>query len=289
MQLLEALDLGPGGAANVAIVAARLGLDVGCLGEIGDDWFGRVLLDGLRREAIDTSLVQVTPTGRTPAAGVLTDAAGEPAYLGFPGHLTLTHLSPAGDAAIRRAEALFADGWIDAACGADLVLEGFRTARAANVPTFFDPGPGNPRHSDDWRRPAAELATVVLGTEAQIASLYDGLDPRGVAARLLDGNARLVVIKQGARGCLLIQPNRSLEAPAFPVRLVDATGAGDSLDAAVLFGFLRGLDLPDLADLANAAGAAKVRKWGTGLNLPTLAEIRQVLIDNGRTASTLPG
>ena len=289
MQLLEGLDLGPGGAANVAIVAARLGLEVGCMGEIGDDLFGKVLLDGLRREAIDTTLVQVTLSGRTPVAGVLTDALGEPAYLGFPGQLTLAHLVPAWRDAIRRAEALFADGWIDAGSGADLVLEGLLAARAADVPTFFDPGPGNPRHPADWRRLAAELATVVLGTESQIAALYDGLEAREVAGRLLAANARLVVIKRGAQGSLLLQPNRSLEAPAFPVQLVDATGAGDSLDAAVLFGVLRGLELPDLADLGNAAGAAKVGKWGTGHNLPTLAEIRKVLTDNGRSASYLPG
>jgi sugar/nucleoside kinase (ribokinase family) len=233
--------------------------------------------------------VQVTLSGRTPVAGVLTDALGEPAYLGFPGQLTLAHLVPAWRDAIRRAEALFADGWIDAGSGADLVLEGLLAARAADVPTFFDPGPGNPRHPADWRRLAAELATVVLGTESQIAALYDGLEAREVAGRLLAANARLVVIKRGAQGSLLLQPNRSLEAPAFPVQLVDATGAGDSLDAAVLFGVLCGLELADLADLGNAAGAAKVGKWGTGHNLPTLAEIRKVLTDNGRTASYLPG
>jgi len=288
MQLLEGLDLGPGGAANVAIVAARLGLDVGCMGEIGGDLFGRVLLDGLRQEAIDTARVHVNPAGRTPVAGVLVDAAGEPAYLGFPGQLSLGHLLPAWQAAIPLAEALFADGWIDSAGGASLVLEGFRAARAAGVPVFFDPGPGNPRHRRDWIRQAADLATVVLGTEAQIAALFDGLEARQAAARLLAGNARLVVIKRGARGSLLVQEDRALEAPAFPVQLVDATGAGDSLDAAILFGVLRELPLPDLADLGNAAGAAKVEKWGTGHHLPTLAEIRQVLMDNGRAAAYLP-
>ncbi len=86
-----------------------------------------------------------------------------------------------------------------------------------------------------------------------------------------------------------MQSDQTHEAPAFPVPLVDATGAGDSLDAAILFGYLRGLPVPDLADLGNAAGAAKVQKWGTGHHLPTLAEIRKVLTDNGRTVGYLPG
>lgn len=289
MQLLEGLDLGPGGAANVAIVAARLGLDVGSLGEIGDDLFGRVLLDGLRQEAIDTARVHVNQSGRTPVAGVLVDAAGEPAYLGFPGHLTLGHLLPAWQDAIRQAEALFADGWIDSPGGADLVLEAFHAARASEVPVFFDPGPGNPRHRRDWLRQAAELATVVLGTEPQIAALFDGLDAQAAAARLLAEGTELVVLKRGGQGCVLMQSDQTHEAPAFPVPLVDATGAGDSLDAAILFGYLRGLPVPELADLGNAAGAAKVQKWGTGHHLPTLAEIRKVLTDNGRTVGYLPG
>ena len=288
MQLLEGLDLGPGGAANVAIVAARLGLDVGCLGEIGDDLFGQVLLAGLRQEAVDTAQVHVNPAGRTPVAGVLVDAAGEPAYLGFPGQLTLGHLLPAWQDAIRQAEAVFADGWIDSAGGADLVLEGLHAARASDVPVFFDPGPGNPRHRRDWLRQAAQLATVVLGTEPQIAALFDGLDARQAAACLLAESAQLVVIKRGAQGSVLMHADRVLEAPAFRVPLVDATGAGDSLDAAILFGYLAGLPVPDLADLGNAAGAAKVQKWGTGHHLPTLAEIRKVLTDNGHTAGYLP-
>jgi ribokinase len=288
MQLVEAIELGPGGATNVAIVASRLGLHVGCMGEVGDDLFGRVLLEDLRQEAIDATLVHVNLAGRTPVAGVLVDPLGEPAYLGYPGHLELELLLPEWQTAIGQAEALFADGWIDSVGGADLVLEGFHAARAAGVPVFFDPGPGNPRHRRDWLRQAAELATVVLGTEPQIAALFDGLEAAEAAARLLSGHAQLVVIKRGARGCLLLRADQTLEAPAFPVPVVDATGAGDSLDAALLFGYLRGLPLPDLADLGNAAGAAKVAKWGTGHHLPTLAEIRKVLTDNGRSASYLP-
>jgi len=47
----------------------------------------------------------------------------------------------------------------------------------------------------------------------------------------------------------------------------------------VIFGWLNGFDLPELGTLANAAGAAKVRKLGTGHNVPTKAEIQQVLAE----------
>lgn len=289
MQPLADIDLGPGGATNVAIVASRLGLEVGYLGEIGDDRFGRLLLDGLQLEGVDTARVLVTPGGRTPVAGVLVDAAGEPAYLGFAGKLTLDRLPAAWREALPRAEALFADGWIDSAGSAELLLEAFRVAHEAEVPVFFDPGPGNPRFERHWQRRAAGLATVVLGTEPQLAALGGGREPQDIAGELLAGGAKLIVIKRGSHGSILMRHDETLEAPAFRVEVVDATGAGDSLDAAILFGFLRDLPLRELADLGNAAGAAKVAKWGTGHHLPTRAEIRKVLTDNGLPPDSLPG
>jgi sugar/nucleoside kinase (ribokinase family) len=70
----------------------------------------------------------------------------------------------------------------------------------------------------------------------------------------------------------------------------DATAAGDSLDAAVIYAYLNHLPLPALGALANAAGAAKVQKLGTGHNVPTVTEIAGVLDRFGlETSVHLPG
>ena len=91
----------------------------------------------------------------------------------------------------------------------------------------------------------------------------------------------LVIVKLGADGCRVHRGAESVELSAVPVPVVDTTGAGDSLDAAVIYGYLSGMELQSLAVLANAAGAAKVQKRGTGRNVPTLAEIRAVLKRSG--------
>jgi sugar/nucleoside kinase (ribokinase family) len=66
-------------------------------------------------------------------------------------------------------------------------------------------------------------------------------------------------------------------AAGVPVTARQASGAGDSLAAAVIYGYLHGLGLEPLGDLANATGAAKVLKLGTGHNLPTVAEVNAML------------
>ena len=96
-----------------------------------------------------------------------------------------------------------------------------------------------------------------------------------------------MVVRRDVAGCLLVTPEKFEIAPGYPVPVVDATGAGDSLAAGVIFGHLNELPLPSLGVLANAIGAAKVQKRGTGLNVPTRGEVLAVLQRFGEDGSIL--
>jgi sugar/nucleoside kinase (ribokinase family) len=274
---LSYLELGPGGATNIAIMAARFGLPVSCLGEVGDDPFGEVVVEGLQREGIDVENIVVSPGAETPVAGVVVDVDSEPAYLGHPGNLQLTSMPEAWKQPIQAAEALFSDGWAEYEHIPGIILEGFRTARAAGVPTFFDPGPGNPDVSDEWVEECISLTTVLLANQAEITHLTGFSEPVVAGKALLEQGPELVVIKRGVAGCILQNSEGSHFAAGLPVVALDTTGAGDSLAGAMIFGYLKGLSLEALGALANATGAAKVRKLGTGHNMPTLKEIRAIM------------
>ncbi len=284
LKKLTYVELGPGGACNAAIMARRLGLPVLCLGEVGEDRFGAAVLRGLAAERIDTSRVIVDAAVRTPVAGVLVDPAAEPAYLGYPGTLRLADMPDSWQPVLRGAGAVYADGWAEHAGGAALILAAFRIAQEAGIPTFFDPGPGNPALDNAWHLAAAALATVVLVNADEAERLTGSADPAAAAQALLVNGAALAVVKRGADGCLLARGQEVVSAPAYPVAVVDATGAGDSVAGAVIYGWLKGLGLPILGKLANATGAAKVQKRGTGHNVPTRGEVRAVLERFGEAA-----
>jgi energy-coupling factor transport system ATP-binding protein len=184
LQEVTYLELGPGGACNAAIVVARLGLPVLAMGEVGRDEFGQTVVEDCD-EGIQVNYVR-NPAARTPVAGVLVDPASEPAYLGYAGDLQIRTLPDAWRSPIRSAAALYADGWAEHEGVANVVLEGFRLAREAGVPVFFDPGPGNPRMPDGnaWHREAAALATVVLVNEAEAEALTGLRDAKAAARRL---------------------------------------------------------------------------------------------------------
>lgn len=281
------MELGPGGACNTAIMAARLGLPVACLGEVGYDAFGEAVLEGLQQEGIDITRVVVSPAVRTPVAGVIVDVRAEPAYLGYHGDLRLQSLPDAWRPIIRSAAAVFADGWAETHGVVTTNLEAFREAKAAGVPIFFDPGPGNPALDNAWHKEAAALATVVLVNEKEAIGLTGQPDALAAGQALVKEGPKLAVVKRDVAGALLIAADRFEIAPGYPVPAVDATGAGDSLAAGVIYGYLKGLELSALGVLANAIGAAKVQKRGTGLNVPTRAEVVAVLARFGEDASVL--
>lgn len=271
----------------MAITAARLGLGVKCLGEVGADQFGEVVLDGLESEGIDISGMVVSRGAETPVGGVVVDRDAEPAYVGYPGSLQIGALLPEWGEAIRGSQGFFVEGWVDHEEMIRVNMQALEVAREAGVTTFFDPGPGNPALDQEWRRSAAANCDVLMATEREAKALTELVDPVESGKELLARGPGLVVIKRGPAGCLLLREDEVRIAPGFPVVVVDTTGAGDSLNAAVILGCLRDLDLEDLGTLANAVGAAKVQKLGTGHNVPTADEVRGLLHRFGKEPERL--
>lgn len=278
---LSYMEVGPGGACNVAIMAARFGLRVGALGEVGDDGFGLVVREGLKRERVSVANLKVTRDADTPVAGVVVDRSSEPGYLGYPGTLKVREFKSDWKRPIERANALFADGWAEYVETPAMLLRGFDVARQAKVPTFFDPGPGNPDIDNAWQLEAIRRSNVVLMNRREAKRLTGLDDDEAVVLEMQKLGAELVLLKRGEEGLLAARGSERVQAPGLDVDAKDATGAGDSVAGAMIYGVLHELPLKKLAVLANATGAAKVQKIGTGHNMPQLSEIAAVLAANG--------
>lgn len=278
---LSYMEVGPGGACNVAIMAARFGLHVGALGEVGDDGFGLVVREGLKRERVSVANLKVTRDADTPVAGVVVDRSSEPGYLGYPGTLKVREFKTEWKRPVERANALFADGWAEYPETPAMLLHGFDVARAAKVPTFFDPGPGNPDIDNAWQLEAIRRSSVVLMNRREAKRLTGLDDDEAVVLALQKLGAELILLKRGEEGLLAARGSERIQAPGLDVDAKDATGAGDSVAGAMIYGVLHELPLEKLAILGNATGAAKVQKIGTGHNMPQLSEIAAVLAANG--------
>ena len=122
------------------------------------------------------------------------------------------------------------------------------------------------------------LDACILGLPEAGAMLGAG-EPEAAVSALLEAGVRLAALKLGAAGCLLADGATRCISPAFPVDVVDTTGAGDAFSAGVIYACLHGLSLPALGVLANALGGLATTIPGAGMALPgreeTLAFLRR--------------
>ncbi len=197
----------PGGtAANFAVGLARLDIPVAFVGKVGNDPYGRFLLEDLQHEGVDTSLTLVDLTAYTGAVFIPVDAEGEHTFFAFVRGGAHTRLQ-AGDI---DSQAVIKAKWIYASGGGllespsrETILQALVLTRSHGVPVSFDP---NLRlegdiFSEDLRKAieaGLRLAEVVLVGDAELALLVDAPTREERARQILGAGPRLVVVKCGA-------------------------------------------------------------------------------------------
>jgi ribokinase len=94
-----------------------------------------------------------------------------------------------------------------------------------------------------------------------------------MAKELLARGPKAVVIKAGGRGAVVADGERVETIPAFKIKPVDTTAAGDAFTAALAIEYVKGADLVAAARTANAAGALACLKLGAQPSMPTADEL----------------
>lgn len=286
----------PGGApANVACGLVKLGTPAGFIGCVGQDQAGVELVSLLERMKVDVTGVQRHPQSPTRQVYVTRSLAGERTFAGF-GEYPTDAFADTRLAAERLPEALF--------FGADYLVLGtlelaYPRSRAAIEralelaerhyvkvlvdvnwrPVFwFDPQAA--------RQPIQALVKQVdfLKLSAEEAEwLFETTDPGAIAHRL--GDLEGVLVTDGERGCAYCLSDQEGKIPAFPVQVVDTTGAGDSFVAGFLHqvceqgvkALQNGENSRAIVTYASAVGALTTTRPGAIAAQPSAAEVSAFL------------
>ncbi len=267
-----------GKGANQAVMAARLGAAVQFVARVGDDSFGRDMLDHFRAEGIDIRHVTRTPGVSTGTAMITVDGEGRNTIVVAPGAnglLTAADVEVARGA-IESARALVCQQEVPAEAN----LAALRIASAAGVPVVFNPAPAG----DGMPAEAYPLATVLCPNEHEAAVLAGRAvrtpDEAEAAAReLLARGARNVIVTLGALGCLVLTNDTATVLPAPRVEAMDTTGAGDAFVGSLAVFLARGADLISAARRANRIAALSVQRPGAQTSFPRAADLPADLLD----------
>jgi ribokinase len=270
----DLLTLPGGKGANQAVAAARLGGNVAMLGRVGDDQFGKMLVDNLLRFQVDVSRVlpSSSPTG---TAVVVVDENGQNSIVlsaGANGTVTPQDIEMAPKAKIML---------IQLEIPLESVLAAARWGKKEGMFVILNPAPAQPL-------PDELVATVDLIVPNEIElSLLTGLpvsdyDTAQAALRALQARgARQVIVTMGERGALaLMDADSGYFVAAHSVKVVDTTAAGDAFIGGLALALARDTLFPAALEYANACGALAVTRSGAQPSLPTAAEVQQFLLSH---------
>jgi ribokinase len=281
----------PGGkGANQAVAAARLhglvsGL-VSMIGKVGTDAFGEQLLGSLRESNVDTEAVETVP-GSSGLAMITTDAAGQNAITVVPG--ANATLSPAdldrNISLIRSAGILLTQLEIPLETVEHLAAIALRE----HIPLILDPAPArflppSLLKSVEWLTPNETETSSLLGHGPQELS-EDMFED--AAEALLRSGSRNVILKLGDRGCYVALADGTRQLlPAFSVKAVDTTAAGDAFNGALAVALMNGQDVVESASWASAVAAISVTRPGAQPSMPTAVEVDRFLDESRSTKSS---
>lgn len=264
-----------GKGANQAVAARRLGAEVRLVACVGDDAPGREVRQALASEGIGVQGLRVTGTAATGTALVVVDAQGRNQIAVAPG--ANRALTPedvdARDADLAWAEVVVVSLEIPLPC-ARRALQG---AHRHGAVTILNPAPPPEQgldflhlvdHVTPNEREAARLTALPLTSPGQAAR---------VAAALRDRGARHAVLTLGAAGAFVGGPGGTEHVPAFSVRAVDTTGAGDAFNGALAVALAEGRPLGAAVRFASAAAALACTVRGAQPSMPPRADVERLL------------
>lgn len=254
-----ALTLG-GSSAITAFNLARLGMRVGFVGVVGEDFLGRMVEERLKQAGVDVSRLRRLKKLKTGLTVWHTRGAKRAGatYLGTIQELRAAYV-PADYLAQARHLHVGAYFLLKKLHGEAAAL--FRRARKLGLTTSLDCNYDPAERWDSGLREALAYTDIFLPNDQEARLITGQRDLRKAAAEL-GKLARIVAIKCGAKGAMVWSQGRCFQVPAPRVRVVETTGAGDNFNAGFLARFLRGASLQECARAGVREGARAVMKPG---------------------------
>ncbi|HST49854.1 PfkB family carbohydrate kinase [Jatrophihabitans sp.] len=269
--MAEGMGSCPGGIANLAVAASRLGLRTALAAVFGDDVYGDFLWRTLaEQEGVDLSRSQRLADWHSPVTvslAVQRDRA----------MVTHSHPAPIPPSTLLADPPSAAAGVVHLGAEPETWVS---TARRRGMLLFGDVGwDPSQQWSTDVLQQLSELhAFLPNSTEAMAYTRTD--DPRAALIKLAD-SVPVVVVTCGGQGSIAIDSISGEDewVPSLPVNAVDATGAGDVFAAAFVLGTLRDWPLRNRLAFANLCAALSVQQVGGSLAAPGWGDIADWLAD----------
>lgn len=264
---------GGGPCATALVAAAKLGVSSAYLGTVGDDPFGRYLMEDLEAWKVDVTHVRRVPEAVSFHAVVLLNRQkGTRTCVWSPGTVPPPTPGDIPEEALAHAKVLHLDGHMLQAA-----IHAARLCKGLGVKVSHDAGGAYPGIETllpyvDYLIPSEEFAMKITGAaspEDAARQLYDAYHPE------------LVALTQGVRGGILLDAQGMRRYESYPVEVVDSNGCGDTFHGAFVAARVKGMGPDAACRFASAAAALKCTRLGARIGIPTEAECLAFIQERG--------
>jgi ribokinase len=264
-------NVGPGGkGCNQAIAISRLGGKVNFISKLGNDDYGKLAIDKLKKDKIDTSNIIISNKHKTGVAGIHVDRnTGKNAITvvrGAPSSLTIKEINTN---LIKKSKIFLTQLEIPT----EVTLHCLKAAKEFGLINILNPAPACKLSNDffnlvDYFTPNEIEAEFYTGVK-----ITDQNDAKVSAKKLIDMGIKKVIITLGEKGLFYSDGKEEIYMKASPDKAVDTTGAGDAFNGAFSFALLKGKKIKDCLEMANKVAGISTKKLGAGDSMPFLNDV----------------
>ena len=262
-----------GKGANQAVAAARLEGNTAFIGKVGDDQFGHSTIEMMKGEGIDVSGLTVTSEQASGVALITTVPSGENSII-----LVSVANGLLRPEDITNAEKLFEDAGIvlmQLETPIDTLTEAAAMAKKHGAYVVLNPAPA-PKEplpvellkNVDLLIPneteAAYISGVNIAGDEDLPAAMNEIQKLGV---------KDVIITVGSRGVCARIDGEMVTVPAFKVKAIDTTAAGDTFCGALCVALSNGKPLVEAIRFGCKASSISVTRRGAQMSMPRLEEI----------------
>jgi ribokinase/sulfofructose kinase len=255
-----------GGQMATAMAAcAGLGLKTAYFGCVGHDHDGRLIRSELEQRGVDVSHVLTRECANRFAVITVDETSGERIVLWDRDERLNLRAREFDPALIASARILHVDDEDQEAAIAAATV-----ARSAGVPCASDID----RITDRTKDLIAAVSIPIFAQHVLPAMTGESDIERGLRA-MRQWNDGMLCVTLGPSGAMLLQGDELVIEPAFSVKAVDTTGAGDVFRAAFIYALLNEYPLRKMVRFANAAAAVSCTRAGAMASVPAMLEVEQ--------------
>ncbi|MFX0028971.1 MAG: carbohydrate kinase family protein [Candidatus Hermodarchaeota archaeon] len=263
-----------GVTANYLVAVSRLGVKSGFIGVVGNDYYGKFLIEDFKKENVDTSFTLEKSQFKTPVNFIFI-CNGEKTIIQSP-HMQITKLSVS-----ELPESYIANSKLlhTTIIHPEITQLAITIAKEHKVKISID------LESQIAQRGWKNLKDILLNADVLIPNregakrITNCETPEECANELINRGIPIVIITLGYNGALLTTQNMQKIIPSFDIKnVIDTTGAGDTFNGAFSVAYwINKWNLEKSIRYANAAAALKIQKLGARTGMPFENEMKNFL------------